>query len=153
MNTRKNVCLVLALALLVALAACSAPAPTPTPAPPTPTPAPTPVLATSAEQIAGTWWGMAADGMYQRINKDGTWLTGTSLQSLANGGDAELTFRFEGTQLILTEVKATGLPPCAAKTGTYQVQLLPNGNIKFLKVQDSCGPRARTMAQEHKPVR
>ena len=138
------------LVLLATLAACAQP--TPTPPPPTPVPTPTPVLATRAEQIIGTWFGTAADGMYQRFSLDGTNQTARSLDSLNSSPDAECTFRFEGTQFILTEVKSPGLPPCGAKTGTYQVQLLPNGNIKFVKVQDSCAPRARTTAQEHKPV-
>jgi len=153
MRIRQNASLFLALALLMALAACAAPAPTPTPLPPTPTPAPTPVLATSAAQIVGTWVGLKADGMYQRFNLDGTNQTAASLENLATKPDSESTFRFEGTQFILTEVKATGLPPCAAKTGIYEVQLLPNGNIKLVKVQDACVGRGRSTAMEHKPVR
>jgi hypothetical protein len=95
------------------------PAPTPTPIPPTPTPAPTPVLATSAKDILGTWFGLGAEGLYQRFNADGTFHTATSLEALtSNKPDVVSTFRFEGTQLILTEVSATGLPPCAAKTVT-----------------------------------
>jgi hypothetical protein len=141
------------LVLLVALAACAAPPPTPTPTPPAPTPAPTAVLATSAEQIAGTWFGISTDGRYQRLNLDGTWQMARVLENLASKPDAELTFRFEGTQFILTEVKATGLPSCDPnKTATYQVELLPNGNIKFVRVKEPCIPRGRTTAQEHKRV-
>jgi hypothetical protein len=143
-----------ALVLLVALAACAAPAPTATPTPPAPTLAATAVLATSADQIVGTWLGIGADGMYQRFNQDGTWQVARVLENLASKPDAELTFRFEGTQLILTEVKATGLPSCDPNnTATYQVELLPNGNIKFVRVKEPCIPRGRTTAREHQPVR
>jgi len=140
------------LVLLALLAACASPTPTPTPPGPTATPAPTPVLVTSAEQIAGTWVGTAADKMYQRFNLDGTWHVAVSLENLNDKPDAELTFRFEGTQLLVTEISATGLPSCAAKNAIYQVQLLSNGNIKFVRVQDACAPRARSTAQEHKRV-
>jgi hypothetical protein len=126
---------------------------TPTPIPPTPTPAPTPVLATSAKDIVGTWRGIAFDGMYQRFNEDGTCQTSSTPETLTTKPDAECTFEFAGTQMFLTEVKATGLPPCRSRTGTYEVQLLPNGRIKFVVVSDGCAPRARTTAQEHVPVR
>jgi predicted small lipoprotein YifL len=142
-----------ALALLIALAACGAPAPTPSPSPPAPTPAPTAVLATSAEQIIGTWLGIGKQGMYQQFNADGTWWVAAKLESLPSKPDAELTYRFEGTQFILTEVKATALEACGAKTAIYQVELLASGNIKFVKVNEACVPRGRTTAQEHRRVR
>jgi hypothetical protein len=142
------------LLLVALLVACASATPTPTPPRPTATPAPTPVLATSGEQIVGTWvgTGAAADRLYQRFNPDGTVQAATTLEKLNSTPGAELTFRFEGTQFLLTEVSATGLPSCSAKTGTYQVQLLPDGNIKFVKVQDACAPRARSMAMVHKRV-
>ena len=152
MTTRQSVHALLTLALLATLAACAAPAPTPTPTPPAPTAAPTAILATSAQQIVGTWFGIGTDGIYQRFNQDGTWQVARVLENLASKPDAELTFRFEGTEFILTELKATGLPSCDAKSATYQVQLLPNGNIKFVRVKEPCIPRGRTTAQEHRPV-
>ena len=113
------------------------------------TPAPTPVLATRAKDIIGTWFGLGTDGLYQRFYENGTCQTGVSAESV----DVECTFRFEGTQVIITEVKAIGLPPCGSKTSIYEVQLLPTSNIRFVKVQDSCAPRARSTAQEHKRIR
>ena len=137
------------MTFVVMASACGSTA-TPTPVPPTATP--TPVLATSAKDIVGTWVGVGADGLYQRFNEDGTCQTATSLERLTTEPDVECTFQFEGTRLSLTEVKATGLPECPAKTGIYEVRLLANGNIKFVKIKDACGPRARSTAMEHKPV-
>ncbi len=125
------------------------PLPTATAVPPTNTPAPTPMLASSAKDIVGTWLGLGTDGLYQRFNQDGTCQTGLAQGSV----DVECTWRFDGTRLVMTEVKAIGLPPCSSKTGTYEVQLLPNGNIKFVRISDSCAPRARSTAQEHKRIR
>ena len=126
------------------------PTATPTPAPPTATP--TPVLATSAKDIVGTWVGVGAEGLYHRFNEDGTHQVGTSLQVLVAKPDVEETFRFEGTRLIFTEVKVTGLPPCGPAPGIYEVHLLANGNIKFVCIQDACKQRRRSTAMEHKPV-
>ena len=149
MRVRQSLFPILALAMIASQVACAT-APTPTPLPPTPTP--TPVLATSAEQIVGTWLGIKADGMYERFNLDGTSQVAVSLDTLADKPDTEMTFRFEGTRFIYTEVKATGLPSCGSTPGIYEVQLLPNGNIKFVRIQDACGPRGRSTAQERKPV-
>jgi hypothetical protein len=113
------------------------------------------VLATSAEQIAGTWMGAgaAADRLYQRFNLDGTYQVARKLESLNNNKpDADSTFRFEGTQFFVTEVSATGLPTCSDATGTYQVQLLSNDLIRFVTVQDLCAPRARSTGMVHKRV-
>jgi len=139
---------ILTVALFVS--ACG-PAATPTAAP-TATPAPTPVLATKAEDILGTWVGTGADALYQQFNANGTVNTARSRENVAAKPDSRSTFRFEGTHLILTEVEATGLPPCDAKTAIYEVQLLPNGNMRFVAVDDKCSPRKRSTGQIHKRV-
>ena len=148
----KSLRTLLAVGFVLLIAMGCAPSATPTPVPPTATP--TPVLATSAKDIVGTWVGVGgADGLYQRFNEDGTCQVATSLEALATKPAAECTFQFEGTRLSLTEVKTTGLPECSpAKTGIYEVHLLANGNIKFVKIQDACSHRANSTAMEHKPV-
>ncbi len=127
--------------------------PTATPVPPTATPIPaptaTPVLLTKASDLVGTWFGIARDGMYETFTADGVLLTSAS----GSSADAELSYSFDGTNLVLKETRAIGLPPCGARIGTYQVELLPNGNIRFRTVSDSCTGRRNTLAQEHKPVR
>lgn len=137
-----------------ASSAVTTPVPSVTTPPSTsPTTTTAPLLATSAKDIVGTWVGIGTDGLYQSFNEDGTCQTATLLDNLATKPDVESTFRFEGTHFILTEVMATGLPSCSSKPGTYEIQLLTNGNIKFIRIQDSCAGRAKSTAQEHKPVR
>jgi hypothetical protein len=129
-------------------------------APPEPTPEPTPsavptevpVLATSADQIVGTWVGTEAHAAFQRFNPDGTYQAAFTRRDLDSGPHVECTFRFEGTDLILTYVRAIDFPSCGPESATYRVQLLPDDRINFVLVRDRCGPRASSTAQVHKRV-
>ena len=138
----------LLLLLVLAVSACG---PAATPAP---TATPEPVLATRVEDIVGTWEGIGFDGFFHRFNADGTFQTGVSLERLLAGPDMSGVFRFEGTRFFLTALETPNLVPCqaGAETGTYEVQLLANGNINFVVVEDNCGRRRRTMSLEHRPV-
>jgi hypothetical protein len=60
---------------------------------------------------------------------------------------------FEGTQLFTKHLEAPGLPDCPEEPAIYELQLLANGNLRFRKIKDTCGPRARSMQLEHTPVR
>jgi hypothetical protein len=137
-----------ALVAVALLAAACGPAATPAP-----TATPQPVLATRIEDIVGTWQGIGFDGLFQRFNPDGTLQVGLTLEGTGKP-DALLDVRVEGTHFVLTEVQSTSLSPCGTnfKTGTYEVQLLPNGNIQFNVIEDLCGHRRRSMTLEHKPV-
>lgn len=155
-TTFKLLCYLGVVSLLVA--ACS-PAATPTPTPePAPTARPTATLpagarlATSLEDIAGTWVGLGADGLYQRFNLDGSCFSSVSLENLNTNPAVESTCVFEGDVLVMTDVKTTGLPSCGGKPGRYQVHLLANGNIIFARVFETCAPRGRSTAMEHEPI-
>ncbi len=126
--------------------------PTPTAIPPTATPSPPPVLATSAKDIVGIWHGLGADGLYQQFFEDGTIRVAVSRDGLSYP-DVEMTFVFEDARLVFKETKATGLPPCGSKVGTYEVQLLAQDKIKFVRISDGCAPRAKSTAQVHERVR
>jgi hypothetical protein len=125
----------------------------PTTVPPTATPKSTPVVIDKAQDLIGTWFGFGYDGMYQRFNEDGTCQAAFTLNKLDTIPNVECTYHFSEAVLIYTVTKVSGVPPCQDETATYKVHLLPNGNIKFVVVKDTCGPRARTTAQEHEPVR
>ena len=146
MSLMKLAHILVSVGLLLLMAIGCAPPPTPTPLPPTP------VLAASAQDIAGTWQGIGTDGLYMRFNADGTLHVAKSLEALNTKPDAINTFRFEGTRLIFTEVEASGLPSCGAAPAIYEVQLQTNGNIKFVKIQDTCSKRATSTSRVHKPV-
>jgi hypothetical protein len=151
------------LAVLVVLVACTGPSPTaaPTPVPsqraptPTATLAPGARIATSLEDIAGTWAGIgaAADRMHQRFFTDGTHVLSRSLDSLNADPAVVGTCRFEGQHLVLTQTGGSGsLPSCGDREGRYEVHLLANGNITFVTVQETCPARRRSTAMEHQPV-
>jgi len=123
------------------------------PSTPTTTPKPTPVLATSPDDILGTWLGLGRDGLYNKFNEDGTLWVAQIRDLIETNPSAVLTYRFDGTRLIITEVNVRNLPSCGPDEGIYEVQLLPGGNIKFVKIKDPCGPRGRSIALEHEPVR
>lgn len=155
----KSIQSLLHLGIVVLLVVACSPSATPTPtSPPEPTQRPTATLpagarlATSLEDIAGTWVGLRADRMYQRFNLDGTHYVSVSLENLNTKPAIEGTCLFEGDVLLITEVKATGLPSCGGKPGRYQVHLLANGNIIFTTVFEHCAPRLRSTAMEHQPV-
>lgn len=110
-------------------------------------------LITEAQDLVGTWFGYGSDGMYQRFNEDGTCQTALELENLDLAPNVECTYHFEGERLTMTTISVSGLPPCPDTEAVYEVQSLPNGNIKFIALEDSCAPRRRTTAQEHEPVR
>jgi hypothetical protein len=148
---------VVGVAALLVMACSPSATPTPTPVPeptarPTATLPPGARLATSLEDIAGTWHGTTTDRMYQRFDSDGTCYASVSLENLNTSPAVESTCHFEEDVLVMTDVKVTGVPSCGGKPGRYQVHLLANGNIIFTRVFEHCGPRGRTTAQEHVPV-
>jgi len=95
-----------------------------------------PKLASSAEDIAGTWHSTTDSGEVQ-FNEDGTLLGGPAT---VNPLPAE--FRFEETRLFLTFTGQGNL--CllqGAETGIYEVELLENGNLMFTVIEDECATR------------
>ncbi len=94
-------------------------------------------MASSAEDIAGTWQTAVTSAEIQ-FNEDGTW--GIEFSGDHVHGPDE--FRFEGTRLILIELRTTG--DCfnaGAPNSIYEVELLENGNLKFTTIEDDCPTR------------
>ncbi len=137
---------------LVVLATACGPARTPTVAPPTTTPAQAFTLATSIKDIVGTWHNESS-GVYMRFYEDGTLNNADSAEKLDNQPYARSEIRFEGTQMSLKETAVDGVPSCGDALGLYKVQLLPNGKIKIVTIEDQCPPRATDTALEFEPVR
>ena len=134
--------------------------PTPTPVPPTATPTPKPptatptqafTLATSAEEIVGTWLG--AGSFYIRFDEDGTFRQAHALDKLDSQPYAINSYQFEGTKMVITEVSVSGVPTCGMKIGSYEIRLLESGNIWIVAIKDQCVPRAWDIAGEYEPVR
>jgi hypothetical protein len=120
--------------------------------PPTATPIPTQAftLATSAEKITGTW---AMGNYYIRFDKDETFRQAHALDKLDSQPYAVNSYQFEGTKMVMTEIKVSGVPTCGKKIGSYEIRLLENGNIQIVAIKDECAPRTGDMAGEYKPVR
>ena len=148
-----------AMLIMLLLVGCGAPAATLTPIPPTathiskpPTATPTQVFtqATSTEEIAGTWH---AGNYYIRFDKDGTFRQADALEKLDSQPYAIITYQFEGTKMVITEVSVSGVPTCGKKIGNYEIRLLESSNIRIVSIKDQCAPRAGDIAGEYEPVR
>ncbi len=122
---------------------------TPTPEPPTATPMEVFTLATSAEEIVGTWY---ESGSYIRFDEDGTFRQAFSLDKLDNQPYAISSYRFEGTKMVTSEISVSGVPSCGNKIGSYEIRMLENGNIEIVTIQDQCRPRAGDTSGEKEPI-
>ncbi len=125
------------------------PAPSLTPKPPTATPTPAFTLATSAEEIFGTWH---AGSYYIRFDKDGTFRQADALEKLENSPYAINSYHFEGTKMVMTEVAVSGVPTCGKGTGSYEIRLLKSDKIRIVAIKDECAPRAGDIAGEYESV-
>jgi hypothetical protein len=147
--------------VVLVLVGCGAfqPEPTPTPIPPTatplpPTPAPTPGPGpiTEASGIVGTW---LFEMVYSKYDEDGTLRIAGSQEGLENEQLRDSgEFWFARGQYFERITKAYLMPPdCVGVTGTYEVELLENGNLLFSLVEDECKFRVDyLMPLERAPV-
>ena len=100
-----------------------------------------PKLASSAEDIAGTWHSTIAS-VELRLNADGT-----SRVQFGDGSANTGEFRFEGTRLYLKPLGGSNeCVEMGAETGIYEVELLESGNLKFTVIEDDCLSRVNTIA-------
>jgi hypothetical protein len=145
-------------------AATAAPTATPKPAAATeantpPEPAVVGVI-TSAEELAGLWHKTTRSSMggevYRQFTKDGIYRMGNSPQEIEQGPRVEGEFRFEGDHYVIQDMTALpGYDMCiqAGQVGTYTVELLDNGHIRFVAVEDECSERAGMLGgNEMEPV-
>jgi len=104
------------------------------------------VSTTSAEKLIGNWQPLSKsrDAMFLQINSDGTCRQSSSLDGLTAVPEVECTYTFEGTDLSMTAVKLTGVPPCPSATGKYAVQAVADNQIQLVATNDTCAPRKRS---------
>ena len=119
---------------------------------------PAPELATSSEDIAGMWFSLPS-GLVLQFNDDGTAQFGVDSDGTTLGYEAQTWF--EGTRLFIKFVAYDGVSEaCATATGTYEVQLLDSGNLRFVRAQDECqlrvdallGAADAEIALEYSPI-
>ena len=139
------------MALIMMASACGS-TPTPTAAPPTSAPTQAFTLATSAEEIVGTWQKEIGVG-YVRFYEDGTFHQARALGDLDSKPFAICEFRFEGTRMFTKELSVSGVPSCGDTPGIYEVQLLEGGRIEIVAIEDKCSHRRGDTATVYEPVR
>jgi hypothetical protein len=107
---------------------------------------------TKAEDVLGVWrrtkrWSAAFPAIYMQFRADGT----MGFSTVPDKWDYEwmgVDFAFEGSRLSVTETtwRAWSSDPnpqsctdgSGAPSGDYEIQLLANGNLKFVNAQDGC---------------
>ena len=111
-------------------------------------------LATSIEEIAGTWFTdkCFASSCYLRFDKDGTSRQAGTLDLLDKQPWAINSHEFKGAEMRVTEVSVNGVPSSGKVIGRYQVQLLEGGNIRIVVIDDP-SPRSGGLPAEYGPVR
>ena len=140
--------------LATTLAPTTTPRPTAAAAPsatPEPTAMPGPAVVgaiTSAEELAGVWHRATRTGMgmdvYRQYTKDGMYRMGTSPEELEDRPRVEGRFWFEGGQILIQDTAALpSFSECVQgkETGTYDVELLETGHIRFVPIEDECAER------------
>ena len=93
-----------------------------------------PKLASSFEDIAGTWHSITSSAEIQ-FNEDGTVRRRTAEQTPADAG-----FRFEGTRLILTDTPGRDCTLIGAEIGIYEVELLENAISSLQRLRMNARP-------------
>lgn len=126
------------------------PTATPTEIPPTVTPTQTFTLISAVEEILGTW---QAGNYYIRFNEDGSFRQSHALETLDSQPYAISSYEFEGEKMITVEISVAGVPTCGNQAGSYELQLLENGNLQILVIEDRCTGRAHDTAGTYEPVR
>ncbi len=122
---------------------------------------------TKAEDLMGTWrrtgkWRKELPEIYMQFRADGT----MGFSRVPDKWDYEwmgVDFAFEGSRLSITETAWRWRPDTAddysctggsgAPSGDYEIQLLANGNLKFVNAQDNCHFRREILTlAEWEPV-
>lgn len=102
------------------------------------------VVVTSAEQVLGTWRYLAAR---MRFDDDGTVRQSWSAGTLDSAPYAISSFRFEGGEMLVTELAVSGVPTCGDAVGRYRVWLLESGELQIVAIDDPCPARSSDMTR------
>jgi hypothetical protein len=108
---------------------------------------------TEIDEIVGTWKSNPP-ALAIRIMPDGTVQAGVTVGKIEENAANEITtwdsiFSFEAGQLNIAN-----FVDCHDSVGSYDVQLLPNGNMQFTIVEDDCIIRVSAfMGQRAEPTK
>ena len=139
-------------------AATITPAPTAAPSStPEPTPTPQPELATSIMDIVGVWeHPLPGISGFREFREDGTNSSAAGvIENLSEQPYTEGESWFEGNRFMINIIDSV-VPDqikCIGVVGIYEVQLLADGGLRFVVIEDECEVRARaTLAGDWIPA-
>jgi hypothetical protein len=105
---------------------------------------------TSFEDIVGTYQRQGPGGiLYLQFFEDGTLHSSVNRDLIQDRPQGIQETRFEGTKVFVKEIKgACGDDPDAI----YEIQLLENGNLKWVAIEEPCGTRSGVLDAEFAPI-
>ena len=113
----------------------------------------TPGPVTSFADIAGRTYRSQGAGVqtYMYFLEDGTMNASVNPDLVVDRASDVYTTRFEGTQVFITMTSFRCAQP--DQGGTYEIQLLENGNLQFLAIaEDPCAQRSSFLQRGFAPV-
>jgi hypothetical protein len=118
---------------------------------PEPTPTPAIPLASSPEDVIGTWKWIAGE-YYIRFDDDGTARLAYSQDELQGSPFVTMSYQFDGTKVVIKEISVSVVESCGSTVGNYEIPMLNNGNIQLVAVNDKCEGRAGEFSAEYEPL-
>ena len=106
---------------------------------------------TSFEDIAGTTYQSQGRDTpsYFHFFEDGTWHVSSNRFLVEKNPLGILETRFEGTKVFLTNIKGACVGPSEA---VYEIELLENGNLQVVLIEDTCTFRSDFFVDEWAPL-
>ena len=109
------------------------------------------VVATTAEQVLGTWVSQIG-AVAIRFDEDGTLRSARSTNTLESAPYATNSYRFEGGEMLVTELAVSDVPSCGDAVGRYRVWLLESGALQIVAIDDPCSARSGDMTKAYERV-
>ncbi len=106
---------------------------------------------TSFDDIAGTTYERQGSGgqLFFYFFEDGTWHASSNRDLVEESPIVIAETRFEGTKVFLSEIKGI----CDDDPDAiYEIDVLENGNLQLVAIEDTCGCRSFFFPAEWKPV-
>ena len=111
-----------------------------------------PSLATSIEDVIGTWQlGSGPRSLFFQFNADGTYRMAQAAVSNLDDNPLHLG-QFGLRDGLLTFTSSDDSPICAGQSGTYEVHLLEQGQIGLSLREDECGVRSGPNLSPLEPI-
>ncbi len=113
-----------------------------------------PALATKLKDVVGTWRTVVSPlprEHFLQFTQGRTYKIAHYVKDLETAPEHAGEFWFKGSHLFIKRTASVGRE-CIDQTGTYEVQLLANDNLKFKEIRDECFIRNHFRAEEYEAV-